>query len=67
MTGLKTVHSGHIVLLLPGTDASAAARAVADQLSPLLGHPVSVGAAGPGRAPPTSAGCTGRRCAAWTR
>lgn len=49
MTGLKTVHSGHIVLLLPGTDASAAARAVADQLSPLLGHPVSVGAAGPGR------------------
>ncbi|MGW2206685.1 helix-turn-helix domain-containing protein [Streptomyces sp. NPDC001774] len=49
MTGLKTVHSGNIVLLLPGTDASAAARAVAGQLPPLLGHPVSVGAAGPGR------------------
>ncbi|WP_055712944.1 helix-turn-helix domain-containing protein [Streptomyces torulosus] len=49
MSGLKTVHSGNIVLLLPGSDASAAARAVADQLSPLLGHPVSVGTAGPGR------------------
>ncbi|MFI9612439.1 helix-turn-helix domain-containing protein [Streptomyces sp. NPDC052023] len=47
MSGLKTVQSGCIVLLLPGTDASAAARAVADELSPLLGHPVSVGAAGP--------------------
>lgn len=49
LSGLKTVHSGRILLLLPGTDASAAARAVADELTPLLGHPVSVGAAGPGR------------------
>ncbi|MFF7795743.1 helix-turn-helix domain-containing protein [Streptomyces sp. NPDC007991] len=47
MSGLKTVHGGCIVLLLPGTDASAAARAVAGELTPLLGHPVSVGAAGP--------------------
>ncbi|MFM9447306.1 helix-turn-helix domain-containing protein [Streptomyces acidiscabies] len=49
MTGLKTEHDGCLVLLLPGTDASAAARAVAGELSPLLGRPVSCGAAGPGR------------------
>jgi sugar diacid utilization regulator len=49
MSGLKTVQSGCLVLLVPGSDASAAARAVADELSPLLGHPVSVGAAGPDR------------------
>ncbi|XCW06610.1 helix-turn-helix domain-containing protein [Streptomyces sp. HUAS MG47] len=49
MAGLKTVQGGCIVLLLPGADASAAARAVSDELTPLLGHPVSVGAAGPGR------------------
>ncbi|MFC8505518.1 helix-turn-helix domain-containing protein [Streptomyces sp. NPDC057411] len=47
MSGLKTVHGGAIVLLLPGVDASAAAKAVSGELSPLLGHPVSVGAAGP--------------------
>lgn len=46
-SGLKTVHDGCIFLLLPGRDASAAARAVSGELSPLLGHPVSVGAAGP--------------------
>ncbi|WP_416972069.1 helix-turn-helix domain-containing protein [Streptomyces sp. 4F14] len=49
MTGLKTEHGGCMVLLLPGTDASGAARAVAGELSPLLGRPVSCGAAGPGR------------------
>ncbi|MFG2328714.1 helix-turn-helix domain-containing protein [Streptomyces sp. NPDC048604] len=49
MAGLKTVQGGCIVLLLPGLDASAAARSVSDELTPLLGHPVSVGAAGPGR------------------
>ncbi|MFE4590171.1 GAF domain-containing protein [Streptomyces laurentii] len=48
MSGLKTVQGGSVVLLLPGTDASAAARAVSAELGPLLGHPVSVGAAGPG-------------------
>ncbi|MFI8517108.1 helix-turn-helix domain-containing protein [Streptomyces sp. NPDC085481] len=48
MSGLKTVQGGAIVLLLPGMDASAAAKAVSGELSPLLGHPVSVGAAGPG-------------------
>ncbi|MEU7122152.1 helix-turn-helix domain-containing protein [Streptomyces zaomyceticus] len=51
LTGLKTVQGGCIVLLLPGIDASAAAKAVAAELSPLLGHPVSVAAAGPGWSP----------------
>ncbi|MBT2397433.1 helix-turn-helix domain-containing protein [Streptomyces sp. ISL-100] len=46
-SGLKTVQGGCIVLLLPGSDASAAARAVSDELSPLLGRPVTVGASGP--------------------
>ncbi|MEU5215891.1 helix-turn-helix domain-containing protein [Streptomyces sp. NPDC020807] len=46
-SGLKTVQGGSIVLLLPGIDASAAAKAVAAELSPLLGHPVSVAGAGP--------------------
>ncbi|MFF7436990.1 helix-turn-helix domain-containing protein [Streptomyces sp. NPDC008122] len=46
-SGLKTVNSCSIVLLLPGSDASAAAQAVSDELSPLLGRPVTVGAAGP--------------------
>ncbi|MFF0432051.1 helix-turn-helix domain-containing protein [Streptomyces sp. NPDC004327] len=51
MSGLKTVQGGSVVLLLPGVDASAAAKAVAGELAPLLGHPVSVGAAGPGWSP----------------
>ncbi|MGW1075689.1 helix-turn-helix domain-containing protein [Streptomyces sp. NPDC002537] len=45
--GLKSTHNGCITLLLPGDDAEAAARAVCDELSPLLGHPVTVGASGP--------------------
>ncbi|MFD5326632.1 helix-turn-helix domain-containing protein, partial [Streptomyces sp. NPDC127092] len=53
MAGLKTVQGGCIVLLLPGVDASAAAKAVSGELAPLLGHPVSVGAAGPGWSPDT--------------
>ncbi|MCX5390783.1 helix-turn-helix domain-containing protein [Streptomyces sp. NBC_00094] len=51
LSGLKTVQGGCIVLLLPGIDASAAAQAVAAELSPLLGHPVSVAASGPGQSP----------------
>ncbi|MFD9406129.1 GAF domain-containing protein [Streptomyces sp. NPDC059989] len=47
--GLKAVRRGCIVLLLPGSDASAVARKVSAELSPLLGHPVSTGAAGPAR------------------
>ncbi|GAA0472523.1 helix-turn-helix domain-containing protein [Streptomyces niger] len=45
--GLKTVRDGRIVLLLPGSDASAAARAVHNELSPSLALSVTVGAAGP--------------------
>lgn len=51
LSGLKTVQGGCIVLLLPGIDASEAAKAVAAELSPLLGHPVSVAAAGPAQSP----------------
>jgi hypothetical protein len=46
-SGLKTVCGDCLVLLLPGTDASTAARTVRDELSRFLGHPVTVGAAGP--------------------
>ncbi|WP_436769444.1 GAF domain-containing protein, partial [Streptomyces sp. URMC 123] len=45
--GLKTVQGGSAVMLLPGGDAGEVARAVADELTPLLGHPVTVAAAGP--------------------
>ncbi|MFD9790408.1 GAF domain-containing protein [Streptomyces sp. NPDC059070] len=47
MSGLTKVHEGDIVLLLPGTDASAVARAVFAELSPLLTDPVTVASAGP--------------------
>ncbi len=46
-SGLKRVQNGMAVLLLPGTDPSAAAKAVLDELTPLLRHPVTVTAAGP--------------------
>ncbi|MCW5253306.1 MULTISPECIES: helix-turn-helix domain-containing protein [unclassified Streptomyces] len=49
--GLKTVQDGCIMLLLPGTDASAVARFVGGELAAVLGHPVTVGAAGPGGDP----------------
>ncbi len=45
--GLRSVRGGIIVLLLPGDDPSAAARAVAHELSPLLDQPVTVAGAGP--------------------
>lgn len=48
-SGLHTVHDRDIVLLLPGQDPSAAAKAVAAELTRLLGVLVSVGAGGPGR------------------
>ncbi|MFF0389014.1 helix-turn-helix domain-containing protein [Kitasatospora sp. NPDC004615] len=47
MSGLKRVHNGRAVLLLPGTDPGAAARSVLEELAPLLGNPVTVSAAGP--------------------
>lgn len=45
--GLAKPHEGSVVMLLPGDDATAVGRTVAAELSPRLGHPVSVGAAGP--------------------
>ncbi|WP_461119236.1 helix-turn-helix domain-containing protein [Saccharothrix stipae] len=45
--GLAKPHEGSVVMLLPGEDATAIGRTVAAELSPRLGHPVSVGAAGP--------------------
>ncbi|MGW0856602.1 helix-turn-helix domain-containing protein [Streptomyces sp. NPDC002690] len=47
MNGLKTVHADSVVLLLPGTDAGAAAAAVSAELPPLLDEPVTVAGAGP--------------------
>ena len=47
MSGLKSVRNGCAVFLLPGADAGAAARAVSDELSPLLGHQLTTSAAGP--------------------
>lgn len=67
MGGLKGVRRGCIVLVLPATDASAAAHRVSGELSPLLGHAVSTGAAGPTASPGRWPACTPRRCAAWTR
>ncbi|MFE2046603.1 helix-turn-helix domain-containing protein [Streptomyces sp. NPDC059477] len=49
--GLKTVQDDYIMLLLPGTEASAIARSVGGELTAMLGRPVTVGAAGPGRHP----------------
>ncbi|MDA5283623.1 helix-turn-helix domain-containing protein [Streptomyces sp. NPDC054904] len=51
MGGLKGVRRGCIVLVLPGGDASAAAHRASGELSPLLGHAVSTGAAGPAGGP----------------
>ncbi|MFI8102767.1 helix-turn-helix domain-containing protein [Streptomyces sp. NPDC086023] len=56
MSGLKSVRRGCIVLMLPGTDASAAGHQVSAELSPLLGHPVSTGAAGPAEGASSMAG-----------
>ncbi|MGW6272011.1 helix-turn-helix domain-containing protein [Streptomyces sp. NPDC055060] len=45
--GLSRVRGGCIVLLLPSEDPGATARQISRELTPLLGHPVTVGAAGP--------------------
>ncbi|WP_251058358.1 MULTISPECIES: helix-turn-helix domain-containing protein [unclassified Streptomyces] len=47
LSGLKSVEGGCIILMLPGTDPGAAARAVSEELSSALNHPVTVGTAGP--------------------
>ncbi len=68
MGGLKGVRRGCIVLVLPGSDASAAAHRASGELSPLLGHAAPPPAPpDPPRAPATWPGPTPRRCAASTR
>lgn len=47
MSGLMRFRDGCVTLLLPGEDPLAAATAVAGELTPLVGHPVTIGAAGP--------------------
>ncbi|MFJ6291733.1 helix-turn-helix domain-containing protein [Streptomyces griseoviridis] len=47
VSGLAKVRDGCVTLLVPGTDPYAAATAVSEELAPLVGHPVTAGAAGP--------------------
>jgi sugar diacid utilization regulator len=47
MSGLMRFRDGCATLLIPGEDPLAAATAVSGELTPLVGHPVTVGAAGP--------------------
>ncbi|MFJ8001458.1 helix-turn-helix domain-containing protein [Streptomyces sp. NPDC096310] len=49
--GLRSIQSGCIALLLPSSDSSVAAAEVSTELTPLLGQPVTVGAAGPVSSP----------------
>ncbi|MFI6376415.1 helix-turn-helix domain-containing protein [Streptomyces sp. NPDC050546] len=47
LSGLSIVRGDGIALLLPSDDPGATARQVSQELSRLLGHPVTVGVAGP--------------------
>jgi sugar diacid utilization regulator/GAF domain-containing protein len=47
MGGLRSCRNGHLILLLPGSDAGAVARDVAAAMAADLGKAVSTGAAGP--------------------
>ncbi|GAA0582723.1 helix-turn-helix domain-containing protein [Paractinoplanes ferrugineus] len=49
--GLAVAKDGRLAMILPGTDPAATARPVAKELSRALGHPVTVGAAGPAASP----------------
>jgi GAF domain-containing protein len=62
--GLAADHESRTVLLLPGTDPSAAAPDVAAALRPAVGRPITVGAAGPGSCPDAVVGAysQARRC-----
>nr|WP_026207959.1 helix-turn-helix domain-containing protein [Catelliglobosispora koreensis] len=55
-SGLAAGRDGKVVLLLPGSDAGAAARAVVRELSRVLGRPVTAGGGGPATGPSTLAG-----------
>ncbi|MFE0047363.1 helix-turn-helix domain-containing protein [Streptomyces albireticuli] len=45
--GLCSVRDGSVALLIPGDDPVAVGQTATEELSTLLGHPVTVGAAGP--------------------
>jgi sugar diacid utilization regulator len=62
--GIAGVHDERMVMLLPGEDAGSAARRLAKDLAVALGHPVTVGAAGPvsGSAGVPVAHAEARRC-----
>ncbi|MER6222664.1 helix-turn-helix domain-containing protein [Streptomyces sp. 900105755] len=47
VSGLTRFRDGCVTLLVPGEDPLAAATAVSAELAPVVGHPVTVGAAGP--------------------
>ncbi|GGY05535.1 helix-turn-helix domain-containing protein [Streptomyces minutiscleroticus] len=47
VSGLAQMRDGCVTLLVPGEEPFAAANAVSRELSPLIGHPVTIGAAGP--------------------
>jgi sugar diacid utilization regulator len=49
--GLAAARDGRIVLMLPGDDAGALARAVAKELGRVVNRPVTAGAAGPASGP----------------
>jgi sugar diacid utilization regulator len=49
--GLAAARDGHVVLMLPGEAAGAAARTVVRDLGKLLGRPVTAGAGGPATGP----------------
>ncbi|WP_211240761.1 helix-turn-helix domain-containing protein [Hamadaea tsunoensis] len=50
-SGLAAARDGRLVLMLPGSDAGGAARAIAKDLGRILGTPVTAGACGPARGP----------------
>ncbi|MBB5873049.1 sugar diacid utilization regulator [Allocatelliglobosispora scoriae] len=49
--GLAAARDGRIVLMLPGSDAGTAARAVAKELGRVVGRPVTAGSSGPASSP----------------
>jgi DNA-binding PucR family transcriptional regulator len=49
--GLAAARDGRVVLMLPGADPGAAARAVAKDVARVFGRPMTAGAGGPTRGP----------------
>jgi len=62
--GIAGVHQDRLVMLLPGEDPGTAARRLAKDLAVSLGHPVTVGVAGPAAGPAAvpAAHTEARRC-----